>query len=203
MKTRFPALPVSLAVLGFSAMTASAGVLADTSVQVFKGTIKTKYQRLDADTNEKGSYSTFVYYLQSRIDGAEALLVVNPKAKTFFIEHTGAAAFTLANDNHDLFNIRSNDLRDLFVGTGSLLGKVKPATFSEVAIDSYTPSLAYEFHSFAPAVGTLYLATHDKANLKADKAMMKLIYADGPTSISDALTDVINYLASKGYSGLA
>jgi hypothetical protein len=202
MKSRLPIALLALAALGSTTLASFAGAPTNTSTQVFKGTIKSKYHLLDADSNEKGSYSVFAYYIQSRSEGTERLLVVNPETKVFFIEHSGFATFTLANNNNDLFNLRTNDLRDLWTGTGSLVGRVKPGTFAGISIDFHTPSLAYEFHTFGSSGPTPYLATHDKAKLKIDKAMMNLIYAGGPTNVSEALTDVINFLASKGYVGL-
>lgn len=202
MKSRFPTALLSLAALACTTLASSAGAPVNTSVQVFKGTIKSKFHRLTADSNDKGSYSVFVYYIQSRSESAERLIVVNTATKTFDVEHSGAATFSLANSNQDLFNLRTIDLRDLWTGTGSLVGKVKPGTFSGITIDFHTPALTYEFHTFAPFGPTPYLATHDKAALKIDKAMMNLIYEGGATNVAEAQTDVLNYLASKGYVGL-
>jgi hypothetical protein len=201
MKSRFSTALIALVALGSSALSALAGAPTNTSVQVFKGTIKSQFQTLDASEEQKGNFSSFAYYIQSRSEGQERLLVVNHSSKVFFVENSSVATFTLANNNTQMFSLRTNDLAELLNGTGSLLGKVKPGTFNGVTIDFYTPVLNYEFHSFGSS-SFPYVARHDKATFKIDKAMMNLIYADGATNVSDALTDVINFLDSKGYVGL-
>lgn len=205
MKSKLPFFLLPLAALLAIAQPSSAGIIipppAHTGVQIFKGTIKANFQVIDADSNNKGSYSVSVYYIQSRNEASERLLIVNPKNKTFFVEHSGPATFSLGNFGKDLYNIRTINLRDLSVGTGSLLGKVKPASFSGITLDLHTPSLAYEFHSFSSGPNP-YDAVHEKAVLKIDKAMMNLSYADGINTVAMALNDVINHLASKGYVGL-
>jgi hypothetical protein len=192
---------LALVVLASTSVAALAGAPVNTSVQVFKGVIKSKFQTLDASEENKGNFSNFAYYIQSRSEGQERLLIVNHSTKVFFVENSSAATFTLANDNNHMFSLRANDITEQLAGTGSLLGKVKPGTYNGVTIDFHTPVLAYEFHSYS-ATGFPYLARHDKATFKIDKAMMNLIYADGSTNVADALTDVINFLASKGYVGL-
>jgi len=201
MKSRFSTALLSLLVLGSSSLAALAGAPTNTSVQVFKGVIKSSFQTLDASEENKGNFSNFAYYIQSRTEGQERLLVVNHSTKVFFIENNSVATFTLANNNSQMFSLRTNDLTEQLNGTGSLLGKVKPATYNGVAIDFHTPVLTYEFHSYS-ATGFPYVARHDKAVFKIDKAMMNLIYDGGATNVADALSDVINFLASKGYVGL-
>ncbi|WP_035612208.1 hypothetical protein [Haloferula sp. BvORR071] len=202
MKKHLSSALLALAALAGSSLSALGGV-GNTTVQIFKGTVKTNFEQLASGSSQKGSYSLLVYYIQSRTEGAETLLILNPKTKVFTIEHSGAASFQLANNNSNFFNIRSIDLRDLFSGTGSLTGKVAPGTFSGVTVDFHTPKLTYQFDSFAPAPGALYLSTHDKATLKIDKAMMKLAYDGGATTVGVAVNDVINFLVSKGWVGLA
>ena len=197
MKTGF----FALLVLGSSSLAALAGAPTNTSVQVFKGTIKSQFQTLDGSEENKGTFSTFAYYIQSRSEGQERLLVVNQADKVFFVENCSVATFTLANGNKQMFSLRTNDLKEQVNGTGSLLGKVKPGTYNGVSIDFHTPVLTYEFHSYNSATFP-YSARHDKATFKIDKPMMNLIYEDGSTNVADALTDVINFLASKGYVGL-
>ena len=198
MKSLLPTLVAS----ALATLAAQAGAPANNSVQIFKGTIKSKFEKLEAGASQKGGYSAMVYYIQSRSESTETVIGLNPKTKTFFIENTAAATFTLANNNKNLFNLRSIDLRDLFTGTGSLLGATTNGTFSGVAIDFHTPKLAYQFDSFAPAPGALYLSTHDKATLKIDKNLMKRAYEGGATTVADARTEVISFLAEKGYQGL-
>jgi len=202
MKKRLSTLFLAITALGSSTLASFGGGPANNSVQIFKGTIKSTFLKLNADSSQKGSYSILVYYIQSRTEGTEAVLGVNPKDKVFFIETSQAATFGLANSNKNLFNIRTSDLRDLLNGSGSLVGTVKPASYSGVNIDFHTPSLTYKFDSYVPAFGAPFLETHDKATLKIDKAMMKLAYDGGTTNVLTALNDVISFLASKGYVGL-
>lgn len=201
MKLRFARLLPVLAALGFTALPAFAGSPLGNSVQVYKATVKSTFLRLDADESAKGTDSTSLYYFQSRAQGGEVVLVVNNKEKTFFIDTDAFATFQLADNDSQFFNIRTRDIRQNLTGSGSLLGKVKSATFGEVEIASYTPSLAYQFNAVTSAP-SLYLSVQDKATLKIDKAMMKRVYAEGPANISTAVTTVINFLASKGYQGL-
>jgi len=201
MKLRFSNLLPVLAALGFTALPAFGGAPLDNNVQVYKATVKSTFLRLDADESEKGTDSTSLYYFQSRSQGAEVVLIVNNKAKTFFVDTDAIASFQLADNDSQFFNIRTRDIRQNLLGNGSLLGKVKSAKFGEVEIDSYTPSLAYQFNTVTSAPA-LYLSVQDKATLKIDKAMMKRVYADGPANISTAVTTTINFLASKGYQGL-
>lgn len=193
---------LALLVLGVTSLASFAGAPTNTSVQVFKGTIKSQFQTLDSAEENKGTFSTFAYYIQSRAEGQERLLIVNHSTKVFFIENSSTATFTLADGNKQMFSLRTNDIREQVNGTGSLLGKVKPGTYNGVIIDFHTPVLTYEFHSYN-SVTFPYSARHDKATFKIDKAMMNLIYEGGATNVADALTDVINFLASKGYVGLA
>lgn len=194
---------LALAILGASSLSSFAGAPVNNSVQIFKGTISSHFTKLEAGTTQKGSYTTLVYYIQSRSESTETVIVVNTKTKTFFIENVDSATFTLGNNNKNLFNIRNNDLRDIATGTGSLLGNVAPGTFSGVTIDFHTPTLNYEFDSVSASGSTLYLSTHDKSALKINRPLMKTAYSGGSTTVSAAATAVINYLASKGYSGLA
>ena len=202
MKLRFARLLQVLAALGFTALPALGGAPVSNTVQVYKATIKSTFLRLETGESEKGTDSVSVYYFQSRSEGGEVVLVVNNKTKTFFIENSALTPFGLADNDSQLFNIRTTDLRGNLTGTGSLLGKVKSGKAGDVEIDSYTPSLAYQFNMVTSAP-SLYLSVQDKATLKIDKAMMKRVYAEGPTTVSAALTQVINFLVSKGYQGLA
>ena len=195
-------LLLTLAASALGTFAALAGAPANNSVQIFKGTIKSKFDKLEAGASQKGSYSTIVYYIQSRSESTETVIGINPSTKAFFIENTGSATFTLANNNKNLFNLRSIDLRDIFTGTGSLTGATTTATFSGVAVDFHTPKLAYQFDSFGTAPGALYLSTHDKATLKIEKNLMKRAYEGGATTLADARNEVIAFLVEKGYQGL-
>ena len=202
MKSRFPKLLLVLAAFGFTAIPAFGGVAPNSGAQIYKSSVKAKSLRLDALATEKGTTSVSVYYILNRLEGQERTLVVNNKAKTYFLDLSGAATFGLGDEASQLFNIRTTDLVGNLGGTGSLIGKTKSHSIGEVEIDSYTPSLAYQFNSVTAPGGSLYLSVEEKAKLKIDKAAMKRAYANGLTTTDAALSSVIAFLTDKGYSPL-
>ncbi|WP_367871423.1 hypothetical protein [Luteolibacter sp. Populi] len=194
---------LSMFALGTAASLAGGIVVPNTSVQIFKGTIKSKFEKLEASLSQKGSDSTLVYYIQSRAEATEQVVVINSAAKSFTVLGSKPAAFSLANTNKSLFNLRSDDLFGGTAGGGSLVGNTTSATFGDSTIEFFTPKLTYQYENFTTAPGALYLATHDKATLKADKKLLKIAYAEGATTVSEALAVVLDYLVSKGFVGIA